>query len=79
LQDIRAGAFDTGIPKQGQGTFLKLVINVLGYAAKHIAGALKKKGARVVRTETFYVLGKEGPVQEGEIERATNWVKSLLD
>ena len=78
LMRIHAAAFDTGISKQRQGAFLKLVINVLGYAAKHIASRLQKKGARIIKAETFFVTGKEGPVQDGEIDRAQTWVKTLL-
>lgn len=78
LQGVHAAAFDTGIPRQGQGVFLKLVISVLGYAAKHIASALQKRGATILKEETFYVTGKEGPIQEGEIDRAQTWARALL-
>jgi flavodoxin len=74
LRGIRAATFDTGIPKAGQGAFLKLVISVLGYAAKHIATALKKKGATILKAETFCVAGKEGPLKNGEFDRVQSWV-----
>jgi flavodoxin len=78
LQGMCAAAFDTGIPKAGQGAFLQSIINVLGYAAKHIATALKKKGATILKAETFYVAGKEGPLKNGELDRVQSWVKVFL-
>lgn len=78
LKNIKAAAFDTGIPAAGQKTFLRLVINVLGYAAKHIAKALKKSGAIVLAAETFFVLDKEGPLKEGETERSKQWASQLV-
>jgi flavodoxin len=71
-------AFDTGIPAQGQGFLIRFVVGVFGYASKRIATSLAQKGARVVASETFYVLGKEGPLKEGELERARDWAKRCL-
>ena len=36
-------------------------------------------GKRLVRPETFHVVGREGPLYEGEIERAKAWAASILD
>lgn len=50
-----------------------------GDATKKIAESLKKAGATViVQPEAFYVLGKEGPLAEGEIERAKQWAKKTI-
>ena len=78
LQNINAAAFDTGIPRAGQKTFLSLAILFLGYASKHIAKALEKKAATILAAETFFVLDKEGPLKEGEAERAKQWAMQLL-
>jgi flavodoxin len=49
-------------------------------AAKKLAQKLRKLGGkRVVPPETFYVEGREGPLYEGEIERARDWVRAILD
>ncbi len=78
LKNIKAAAFDTGIPSAEQKTFLRFVIRFLGYAAKHIARALEKSGATVLAAETFFVLDKEGPLKAGETERSKQWATQLL-
>lgn len=77
LNGIYAAAFDTGIPAQGQGFFLRWLINTIGYASKHLRALLKKQGAAVLAAETFFVQGKEGPLQLGEADRATAWASLL--
>jgi flavodoxin len=78
LKGCKAAAFDTGIPKEGQGKFIKFIIGLFGYAAKEIASTLKKKGAQILAAETFFVLDKEGPLKDGELDRAKTWAKKLL-
>jgi len=78
LKNIKAAAFDTGIPVDGQKGFKRLVIKFIGYAAKRLGNALKKNGATVIAAETFFVLDKEGPLKEGELERSGQWAKELL-
>jgi hypothetical protein len=57
--------------------FVKLAGNA--YAAKPIADALKKKGGKLMLTpEGFYVKGMEGPLLEGEIERAAAWAGQII-
>ncbi|MFA5051583.1 MAG: flavodoxin family protein [Patescibacteria group bacterium] len=77
LKNVRAAAFDTGNSPEGQGWFLRLVIKFFGYASDRLARTLKTKGANVIAAETFYVLGKEGPLKDGELERAKGWTKEL--
>ncbi|MDD5039576.1 MAG: flavodoxin family protein [Patescibacteria group bacterium] len=78
LTSIRAAAFDTGNTPEGQGGLIRIVIKFFGYASKRIAGILKSKGAIAVAAETFFVLGKEGPLKDGEVERAQGWAKKLI-
>ena len=48
-------------------------------AAKKLDRKLRKLGGkRLVPPETFHVVAKEGPLYEGEIERAREWAGSLL-
>lgn len=48
-------------------------------AAKRLDRKLRKLGGkRVVRPETFHVMEREGPLFEGEIERASLWANSIL-
>jgi hypothetical protein len=49
-----------------------------GYASTRIAKALKKHGANVVAAETFFVHGKEGPLVDGEIDRAKAWANQVI-
>jgi flavodoxin len=64
-----AAAFDT--------RFSARWVRVFGYAADRIAATLKGKGwTAVARAEGFFVTGKEGPLQEGELERAARWAKT---
>lgn len=72
LQGINVAAFDTRHSS-------KLTV-IFGYAAGRIAGSLKKKGAtRMVSLEGFLVTGTEGPLKEGELERAAAWAKKIVE
>jgi flavodoxin len=78
LKNISVAAFDTGVSTKDQGFFVKTIIKFFGYAAKHIAGAMEKKGGRLVAEPVdFFVKGKEGPLLTEELERAKKWVKSI--
>jgi len=77
LKNIRAAAFDTCMPIKGQKFFLKLIINLFGYAAKRIAKVLQSKGATIIATESFFVLGKKGPLKKGEEARAKEWAQKI--
>jgi len=64
-------AFDTRIPTK--------IVKIFGFAADRIAKNLKDKGANlVVPAEGFFVNGKEGPLKDGELERAAAWAKTLI-
>jgi flavodoxin len=67
LKGLRAATFDTRVRKFYHGD-----------AAKKIAQALKKAGAEIIAVpQAFYVQGKEGPLLDGEIEKAVEWAKSI--
>lgn len=49
-------------------------------ASKRLARKLRKMGARlIVPPEIFHVTEREGPLYEGEIERAQVWAGSILE
>lgn len=75
---IKTAAFDTGIPVGGQKCFMRCIIKFFGYASKRLANILKSKGAKIISVETFFVLGKEGPLKEGELERAKEWATKVI-
>lgn len=63
-------AFDTRISAKWVGIF--------GYAAGRIGKNLMKKGGQLIlNPRGFFVEGTEGPLKEGEVERATEWAKEL--
>jgi len=72
LKGINVAAFDTRISTK--------LVGVFGYAAGRIAGNLKGKGGTLVASpEGFFVKGTEGPLKEGELERAVGWARGILE
>jgi flavodoxin len=68
LTGKKAAAFDTRV---------RLFIH--GNAAKIIDASLAFAGATIVgQPAGFIVKGKEGPLDDGEIERAREWARGLL-
>lgn len=78
LRGMKVAAFDTRMPEKDVGKGLRFIMRVGGYAAPRIADALKKKGGNLVTSpEGFLVKDKEGPLLEGELERAAIWAKGV--
>jgi flavodoxin len=80
LQGVKVAAFDTRFTESeiGSNRILAFFVSIFGYAAEPIAERLKKKGGDlVVPPEGFYVGGTEGPLLEGELERATAWAQEI--
>jgi flavodoxin I len=78
LKNIHTAAFDTGISSEGKGFFLRTIIDLFAYAAKPLLDSLKKKGGiAVAEPEGFIVEGREGPLKEGELDRATQWARGI--
>jgi hypothetical protein len=75
LQGKKAAAFDTRMDvKEVNKTFLTFMEKIFGYAAEPIGKALVKAGGSLaLKPEGFFVHGSEGPLWDGEIERATQW------
>lgn len=72
LANISVATFDTRMAMR----FAKL----FGNAAERIAKDLKDRGANLVAPpEGFVVQGKEGPLREGELERASVWAKGIAE
>jgi flavodoxin len=81
LKGVKVAAFDTRMDPEVVGNpFLKFMAGVFGYAAAPIAKSLiEKGGAPVGEPAGFVVLGSEGPLRDGELERAAEWAKSLME
>ena len=68
LNGVKAAAFDTRV---------RMFIH--GDAAKKITHALKAGGADIIADPMpFYVKASEGPLRDGEIEKAEGWARTLL-
>lgn len=80
LKNVAAAAFDTRISTNDIDTrFLRWMINLFGYAAEPISDRLKKKGAEIIsEPEGFFVEDTEGPLKEGELERAIYWANQIV-
>ena len=78
LEGVRVAAFDTRFEVEEQSIGLRILMNVIRYAAERIAKDLVKKGGKLVaEPEGFIVENKEGPLKQGELERASNWAKGM--
>jgi flavodoxin I len=71
VKGINVAAFDTRISTKWVGIF--------GYAANRIASSLQKMGSNLLTNpEGFFVIGTQGPLKEGEIERAAAWAADVV-
>lgn len=78
LEGKSVAAFDTRFEAEEQGVGLRILMSVIRYAAERIARELTKKGGTLAaEPEGFIVEQKEGPLKQGELERASHWVKSM--
>ena len=80
FKGIKVATFDTRIAvNEVNSKFLTFMVKIFGYAAETMARKLQKKGGTlVVPPEWFLVKDSEGPLKDGELERATEWAKRIL-
>jgi flavodoxin len=80
LSGVKVAAFDTRISMEDTDSgFLRTMVKVFGYPAKPIAERLmSKSGDLVLAPEGFYVQDTEGPLKDGELERAEAWAKQVI-
>jgi flavodoxin len=82
LAGVSVAGFDTRLTEEelhSHGAMLGKLVDWFGYAAPRISEGLEKRGARVAMPpEGFYVGGTEGPLLEGELERAADWARQIL-
>lgn len=83
LTGVKVAAFDTRIEAKDikslvAKAFLGLMIKLFGYADKPIIKTLINKGGEAIgETTGFCVLDTEGPLRDGEVERAKEFAKGL--
>lgn len=80
LKGVRAAAFDTRIPLESiKNPLFRFIVKSGGYADKSITAGLARAGASLpIPSGGFIVLESEGPLKDGELQRAAEWAKSLL-
>ena len=81
LNEVKVAAFDTRMTPEdvNQNKFLSLMVKLFGYAAEKIAKKLSNLGGvEAISPQGFYVNGVEGPLLDGELERAADWVKQAI-
>jgi hypothetical protein len=79
LAGVKVAAFDTRIP-MGDNVpgILRFFVRLFGYAAEPIADRLTRRGGtQAAPPEGFLVLDTQGPLKEGELERAAEWARHL--
>jgi flavodoxin len=78
---VRVAAFDTRIVLETiDSKALRFLVDKGGYAASTIAKTLEKKGGKLAGSappEGFFVTGEQGPLKDGELERAAGWAGRL--
>lgn len=83
LGNLKFATFDTRIDPEDIKSpaakfFLGLFVSMFGYAAKPITKKLITKGAKqITEPEGFYVLESEGPLRDGELNRAVKWAEKI--
>ncbi|MDX9849960.1 MAG: flavodoxin domain-containing protein [Anaerolineaceae bacterium] len=81
LSGVQIAAFDTRlIPEEGKkNIFLALVVKLFGYADKKISRQLVQLGGtEIIPSQGFMVNGIEGPLREGELEKAAAWAVKTI-
>jgi len=72
VKGVRIAAFDTRLTSK--------FVTIFGNAATKIAASLTAKGGvQIAPPEGFFVKGREGPLVEGEPDRASKWARDLLE
>ncbi|MFW6313549.1 MAG: flavodoxin family protein [Spirochaetota bacterium] len=79
LAGVRVAAFDTRVDvAKVESKALTFMVKLFGYAAAPIAKQLEKRGGLRAAVPTgFFVSDKEGPMAEGERDRAEAWARTL--
>jgi flavodoxin len=78
LDGVRVAAFDTRVDPAKVPGFVRLMMRSFGYAAEPIEKRLVAiGGAKAGPAAGFVVEDREGPLREGESDRARTWARGL--
>ena len=77
LKHVRYLTFDSRMNVvEVNNKFLTFMVGIFGYASEKIAKMLRKKGCQAAgNSECFYVKESEGPLQDGELQKAKEWIQ----
>jgi len=80
IKGVKVAAFDTRMSvQQVDSKIFTFMAGLFGYAAEKIEKGLKAiGGVPVTAPAGFIVEAKEGPLKEGELERAKAWAGEIL-
>jgi flavodoxin I len=80
LQGVKVAAFDTRVAVSDiKPAVAAFFVKLFGYAAPQIADSLTKHGGTLgIPAEGFFVNNTQGPLKEGEIERAAAWARQIM-
>lgn len=80
IKGVKVAAFDTRMSVQDvDSKIYTFMAGLFGYAAEKIEKGLKSiGGVPVIAPAGFLVTGREGPLKQGELERATAWAGEIL-
>ena len=82
LDGVQVAAFDTRFPQEQieEVGILAFFVRLFGYAAEPIEKRLTRAGGEpVVSPGWFYVSDTEGPLLDGELERAADWARQIAE
>ncbi len=81
LKGVRIASFDTRMaPEDIRSRIGRFVVTRFGYAAESMRKRLLGKGGAPAATaEGFLVKASEGPLKEGELERAAEWGRRIAE
>ncbi len=78
LKHIDVASFDTRFSAKDRGIGIRIIVGLMGYAAGRIANSLIGKGGYLVKPPEGFIVGDtEGPLKQGEVERAAEWAKGI--
>lgn len=78
LKNASFSTFDTRFSAKDSSAGMRLLMRMIGYAADKVAKKFENEHCHLISpAEGFFVVGKEGPLKEGELERAIKWGKTL--
>jgi flavodoxin len=80
VDGVKGSVFDTRFPiESAESGFLRFLIKLFDYANPKMVKQLTKAGVEIVlEPQGFAVLDSEGPLAEGELDRAKAWAAGIL-